>query len=204
MSWSETRSEVEDNGMNESSERKSNAFAVTAAIAVAVCLVLVVLGSALVVNVSATSRTRTVYIQVSHVKALDPMDVGKGADFYLEAIVNGVKKSTSVYMTNTNEIWPGWLLSFSVTYDTATPDKSVIISIRDKDAFGSDQADTSKRIGKNPTELSLNLETGVWNGDDRFLGDLIPGYTSGEEMPDGSSGTDQDDAQVWFNITRGA
>lgn len=179
---------------------KRRALAATAVVLTVACFMLAML-STVVMNVSAYQRTRTVTITVSHAKGLDPMDVGSAPDFYLDAYVNGVKKSTSVYQANTYEIWPNWVLSWSVTYDTTSPEKPVCLSLRDDDVSDDDTADLSRRTGINPCDINLNLETGTWNGDDKYVGDPFPGYVWGEELPDGSSGSDQDDACLWFSIS---
>jgi hypothetical protein len=172
----------------------------TMAVLCALCVVLVTLASAIVTNVSAYSRTRTVTITITHVQGLDPMDVGSPPDFFSECYVNGVKKSTPT-INNNHDIYPNWVLSWSVTYDTTSPDKPVTISIRDRDFSDHDTADVSRRVNINPCDLVLNMETGIWTGDDRYAGDSYPGHTSGEELPDGSSGSDQDDARLWFTLT---
>lgn len=183
-------------------KNKRRALASTAIVLTVAFFVLAMLSNALVMNASAYTRTRTVTITVSHAKGFttDPMDVGSPPDFYLDGYVNGVKKSTSVYLNNVYEIWPNWVLSWSVTYDTTSPDKPVTLSLRDKDVSDDDTADLSRRLNVNPCDIYLNMETGVWYGDDRYSGDTQPGYVWGEELPDGSSGTDQNDAALWFNI----
>ncbi len=181
---------------------KRTALAATAVVLTTTCFILAILSNALVMNASAYSRTRTVTITVSHARGYttDPMDVGSPPDFYLDAYVNGVKKSTSVYDHDNYEIWPNWVLVWTVTYDTQTPEKPVCLSLRDDDFSDDDTADLSRRMNKNPCDLTLNLETGIWSGDDRYVGDTIPGYVYGAELPDDSGSYDQDDASLWFNI----
>lgn len=183
-------------------KNKRRALASTAIVLTVSFFVLAMLSNALVMSASAYQRTRTVTITVPHAKGFttDPMDVVGAPDFYLDAYVNGVKKSTSVYNDNAYEIYPNWVLSWSVTYYTTSPDKPVTLSLRDKDVSDDDTADLSRRVNKNPCDITLNMETGVWYGDDRYSGDTLPGYVWGEELPDGSSGTDQDDAALWFSI----
>jgi len=165
------------------------------------CFVLTTISNALVVNVSAYSRTRVVTITIIHVHGLDNMDVDSPPDFYADVYVNGVKKSSGVWDHDNHDVYPNWVQTWFVTYDTTSPNKPVTISIRDKDFSNDDTADVSRRLNKNPCDLVLNMETGIWTGDDRFTGDVAPGYTSGEELPDGSSGHDEDDAQQWFSLT---
>lgn len=46
------------------------------------------------------------------------------------------------------------------------------------------------------------VDSNTWNGDDGFVGDTQVGYVNGEEQPDGSTTTDQDDCWLTFTISR--
>jgi len=49
-----------------------------------------------------------------------------------------------------------------------------------------------------PTKTTHNLKTGTWTGEDHTGDSNGPGHSSGEE--DGSTDTDEDDCEIWFDI----
>ena len=126
------------------------------------------------------------------------MDTLDAADFFGKAKLATLNWQTSpVWQNNARDVYPNWVATFTITYDTTAPSKPLYIELWDKDLFSNDRADISWRSGINSLDLVLNLNDGTWSGDDGFAGDYV-GWSNGEA--DGQGG-DWDDCSIGFWIT---
>lgn len=138
-----------------------------------------------------------VTVLISEVKQLDPVDNWPygDADFYWKVWVNGVKKSSTQPGEGHDKAheYPKWFQVWDIPDDQETV--TIKIELWDDDLSDDDQCDISKN-GKD-VDITYNLKTGIWTGDDYLNDGNIYGHASGEE--DGGAG-DEDDCEIWFYI----
>jgi len=137
-----------------------------------------------------------VSVFVDRVRALDSVDVGSGADFYMTVVFNGVVAQTLYDGKDSDDIRPGWEFVYSA--DDSSPFVSVQFQLWDKDTASDDLCDIDRTSDGKTLEVSYNLRYGTWTGEDHIGDSNSYGHSSGEE--DGSTDTDEDDCEIWFNI----
>jgi len=164
-------------------------------------------------NVSAGSRH--IYVTIHHIKQIDDIDPGSGAEWYWYVIANGFKQPGYNDVHSGDEIYPDKVYTFDVGSED---DINVAIQLWEEDnsLFGKDdQADISSCYGEGADDIgtpgsdnsgnslrgaecvvTYSLLTDSWSGDTSGSSGSYD-MTSGED--DGGTG-DGNDAAVWFEI----
>ena len=175
---------------------------------------------------SATAATYTVTVSISAITAIDAVDSTNEADFYWRVALNGVWRNSPQIYVNDNTYTTPWSAQWSLsggsgqTYllilEVWDDDKSSMDFTYSYSANENDLCDISKRVGgdeanneDNPStsraEMTYYIDSNSWTGDDNSAGDTSgKGIVRGDEAPDSSTGTGEDDCSVTFNVARSA
>jgi PKD repeat protein len=133
-------------------------------------------------------------VRLKEILQFDKVDSGSKGDFYFKIFINNYWYNPSWKSKNNAHVYP----NFAVT--TNIPDNKqnipVKIELWDSDSNPDDRLDIAS--GGDIMDVTFNVKTGMWSGEDS-LGDRSGfGHTSGHD--DGSTDSDQDDCDVWFDI----
>ncbi|UCH88449.1 MAG: PKD domain-containing protein [Thermoplasmata archaeon] len=140
-----------------------------------------------------------VYVRIQEIlQSADWVDgwLFEKGEFYIKVAVNGVWKQSSVLGNNDAHHKPNLLYGWDV------PDSSqyvyVDFELWDNDPWPNpdDQVDISRSGDR--LDVTYNVKTGMWTGEDYYLDRNGMGHASGSE--DGSMGWDDDDCEIWFDI----
>jgi PKD repeat protein len=143
---------------------------------------------------------KNIYVYVKILEILQSEDSVDGAgftngEFYVKVAVNGVWKQSSVLGKQDPHHTPNLLYYWDVPDNSR--DVNVKIELWDDDSTSKDDKMDISRSGST-LDMTYNLKTGMWGGDDSYLDRNGLGHSSG--MEDGSIASDQDDCEIWFDI----
>lgn len=160
--------------------------------------------------VRADGFPRDIFIEIHRIMELDEVDPGSGADWYFyvgvdEGSGHDWKRSSIPYKDNLNHLIINKVFNFMVS----TSPVLVAIRLCEDDFWGDDLADISSYPGEGRDDstgyrrgatciVSYDLDTHSWTGD--VDGSTSTGYSETNGEWDGSSGTDTNDAALWFMI----
>ena len=146
---------------------------------------------------SSTLDDATVYVKVTHIHALEPVDTFDEADFYLKIEINGMGQQTSPkpLTKNNDDIYFGqdynWFASQEIYGDEKIIDITIQLWDRDKEWYdgNDDRLDISPFKDDCTVNVEYDLRTDKWDGDDRGTG-----YSCG------NNGESWDKCEIWFEI----
>jgi len=154
----------------------------------------------------------SVIVYVKKVSQIDPVDIGSDGDFFAKIWIGWrdsegqphmyVEGWSSVFASNTRTVSTNWCLGYDVPDDRK--EVWVCISLYDDDGGSpggcKDDGDDTMDISGDGSSVDVyySLKTGTWTGEDHTGDSNGPGHSSGEE--DGSTDTDEDDCEIWFDI----
>ena len=136
-------------------------------------------------------------------KSREFVDENSDPDFYVVVLIDGERHSSPVWR-NTKSIYD---VNWSATSNVADDKENVVIQIQlwdqkdgdyTKDRLCDISADSGDSSEGYTVDLTYNIKTGHWNGEDS-LGDKS-GYGRLNGCDDGSIYEQQRDAELWFNI----
>jgi len=139
-------------------------------------------------------------VNISAIRALDPVDKYSDPDFYVKVTINNEEYSSPTWEDTTYQY-----NSWKVTQDVPDEEELVYITLQlfDKNVGLDKQCDISPRVNKEKQGLTVNLvynvKTGHWHGDDAVLGDAS-GYGRLNGCDDNNIYIEEDDCELWFNI----
>jgi len=140
-----------------------------------------------------------VYVKIKEIlQSEDYVDVWpwQAGDFYVKVAVNGAWQQSSGLGDQNPHPYPNIVWGWNVP--DSTQDVNVRIELWDDDPwpFSDHKVDIS-RSGYE-VDLTYNVKTGMWSGEDSLNDRNGMGHASGNE--DGSYGWDEDDCDIWFDI----
>jgi hypothetical protein len=150
---------------------------------------------------------------VKEIRALDEMDmpgywIGLEPDFYVKVFINGEEHKSPVWEKNKKYVRPNW----SFTEDVSDYEENVDIRIEvyDEDPGKDDICDISyitSTVPEGPElEVTYNLKTGHWTGDDFIHYDNTrfdrSGYGRANGCDDNSFYLKDNDVELFFDITQ--
>ena len=121
-----------------------------------------------------------VSVFVNRVRALDSVDVGGSADFYMTVVVNGIAQTLYDGKDN-DDIRLGWEFVYNV--DDSLLSVSVQFQLWDRDTEYDDLCDIDGTVNGKNLEVSYDLRYSTWTGEE-----------------DGSTGSGEDDCEIWFEV----
>lgn len=148
-----------------------------------------------------------VTVTIKEIRAFDEIDRHSYPDFYVKVFINDMVFQSPIWRNQKYVTNPGW----SATLDVPDEEEFVEIKIQLWDwNLGKDTlCDIAKNDNENPDRhditLYYSLKTGHWIGDDYYFYypayfDLS-GYGRGNGCDDNSIYEDDNDCELWFDIT---
>lgn len=133
-------------------------------------------------------------VKIKEILQFDKVDTGSKGDFYLKIYIDDYWYEPSWKSSNNAHVYPNFAVNDNI------PDNKRYIPVKiqlwDSDSNPDDRLDIAR--GGDIMDVTFDVKTGLWSGED-FIGDRNGfGHTSGNE--DGSVGSDDDDCDVWFDI----
>jgi len=152
----------------------------------------------------------SVTVTIKKIRAFDKLDAFSDPDFYIKLIVNGEEFKSPIW-NNQKVVTPEWEKTVDVPDDKEIV--NITIQLWDDDPGIDDICDIAKNDNENPNRndlnLHYNLKTGHWSGDDLiywphswYPNTDYSGYGRGSGTDDNSIYEDDNDCEIWFDITQ--
>jgi hypothetical protein len=170
----------------------------------AVPMIVFIMLGAFVFTANPCAAAKNVTVTIQRAVQIDPVDSTNQADFFWYVTLDGDRRACSPHpwAVNDNDISPYWSTTFYNKASGSGQTYTLTIELWDCDCGSSaeDLCDISKVDGYGGSAsiatMVYHIDSNTWSGDD--TGD---GYVSGEESPDSSTGSDEDDCALWFMVS---
>ncbi len=150
----------------------------------------------------------SVTIDIQKIRAFDELDKYSDPDFYVKLIVNGEEYVSNTWH-NQKYVYEGWQKTIDVPDDKEWV--NITIQLWDKDPILDELCDIAKNDNEDYDRYDLtiyySLKTGHWIGDDHIpwpheWSPDYSGYGRGSGTDDNSIYVDDNDCEIWFDITQ--
>lgn len=142
-------------------------------------------------------------VKIKEIRALDKISIIGKPDFFVKLLINGIEHTSPIW-NDQNYVKSNW----SVTQDV--PDDKEIVNVKiqlfSKNLGGNKLCDLSLNnqggTSNYDAEITYNLKTGQWSGDD-FIGlQDVSGYGRLNGCDDGIINQNDGDCELWFDISQ--
>jgi len=136
------------------------------------------------------------------IRALDEIDSNSDPDFFIKTTVNE-EEFISPTWEDEKYLYNCWNITKNVPDDNDLVE--ITIQLWDDDENQDEICDITKKYNNEEEDNFLNIiydiKTGLWSGDDHNIGDTN-GYGRGNGCSDGSFYTDENDCEIYFEISQ--